>query len=101
VSTRGRRRRRRLTFGRHLAASLALGAARAGLELTGMRPPAALAAMVALRLAPEVVVAPALGAAPPQWRWSHADSAASMLHHGISTAAVEASYRLLRRARKP
>jgi hypothetical protein len=37
VSTRGKRRRRRLTLGGHLATSLALGAARGGLELAGMR----------------------------------------------------------------
>ncbi len=72
VSTRGKRRRRRLTLGGHLATSLALGAARGGLELAGVRPPPAAAAMLALGLAPEVVVVPALGAAPPPWRWSRA-----------------------------
>ena len=68
-----------MTLGGHLATSLALGAARGGLELTGMRPPAAAAVMVALRLAPEVVVTPALGAAPPPWRWSRPDMARMLL----------------------
>ena len=56
--------------------------------------------MLALGLAPEVVVVPALGAAPPPWRWSRADMAVSLLHHGVYAAAVEGSYRSLRRVHK-
>ena len=62
-------------------------------RLAGVRPPPAAAAMLALGLAPEVVVVPALGAAPPPWRWSRADVAVSLLHHGVYAAAVESSYR--------
>jgi hypothetical protein len=47
--------------------------------------------MVALRLAPEVVVTPALGAAPPPWRWSRPDMARSLLHHGVYAATAEGS----------
>ena len=100
VSTRGKRRRRRLTLGGHLATSLALGAARGGLELAGVRPRPAAAAMLALGLAPEVVLVPALGAAPPPSRWSPTDAAVSLLHHGVYAATVEGSYRLLRHVRK-
>ena len=57
--------------------------------------------MLALGLAPEVVVVPALGAAPPPWRWSRVDMAVSLLHHGVYAATVEGSGRLLRRVHKP
>jgi hypothetical protein len=57
--------------------------------------------MLALALAPEVLVVPALGAAPPPWRWSPADIAVSLLHHGVYAATLESSYRMLRRAHKP
>jgi hypothetical protein len=96
VHARGKRRRRRVLVGGHLATSLTVGAARGVLELAGARPRPAAAAVFALALVPEVVVVPALGAVRPPWRWSRAEMAVTLLHHGVYAAAVNGASRLLR-----
>jgi hypothetical protein len=96
VNARGKRRRRRLLVGGHLATSLTLGAACGVLELAGVRPRPAAAAVFGLALVPEVVVVPALGAVQPPWRWSRAEVALTLLHHGVYATVVNGAYRLLR-----
>lgn len=96
VNARSTRRRRRLLVGGHLATSLTLGAARGVLEVAGVPPRPAAAGVFGLALVPELLVVPALGAAPPLWRWSPADVAVTLLHHGVYATAADGTYKLLR-----
>ena len=95
VDARGQRRRMQLALAGHLVTSIALGAVRGGLARRGVEPPAAGATLFALALVPEIVLVPALGAAAPPWRWSAADTAVSVLHHGIYALATNAAYGVL------
>jgi uncharacterized protein YndB with AHSA1/START domain len=92
VSTRGTHRKMQLALAGHVATSITLGAARGALARRDVRPGPAGAALFALALAPEIVVVPALGAAAPPWRWSAADAAVSVLHHGVYALTTNACY---------
>lgn len=92
VSARGKRRRLQLALAGHLATSITLGAARGVMARRGVGSEPAGAALFTLALLPEVVVVPALGAAKPPWRWSAADTAISVLHHGIFAVTTNATY---------
>jgi hypothetical protein len=93
----GRGRRLRAAAAGHVVASLAVGCARGGMDVAGVPKAAAGAATVGLALAPEVVVVPALGAGPPPWRWGAADTAISLMHHGVYAGTVIAVYGALAR----
>lgn len=95
VSVRGRQRKTQVALAGHLATSLAVGAAGGALRGAGARPAPAGATLLGLALLPEIVVVPALGAAPPPWRWSRADWAVTMLHHGVYAGTATAAYALL------
>jgi len=88
----GRRRKMLLAFGGHVVTSVALGTARGAMDLAGMRPRPAGAALLGLALLPEVVVVPALGASPPPWRWSAYDTFIVVLHHGVYAATTNTVY---------
>ena len=92
VKARGERRKMQLALAGHLATSVALGAARGVIGRRGVRPAPAGGALFALAMLPEVVVVPALGAAPPPWRWSAVDTAVSVVHHAVYAAAANAAY---------
>jgi transposase InsO family protein len=94
-----RRRKTRLALAGHLATSLSLGAARGAMATAGVRPAPAGAALLGLALLPEVLAVPALGAAPPPWRWSATDACVSLLHHGVYAGTTNAVYGLLDRRR--
>lgn len=93
----GPRRRMALAFGGHLATSVSLGAARGALAKAGVSSGPALGALLGLALLPEILVVPALGAAPPPWRWSGADAAIGVLHHGVYAVTTNEAYGLLDR----
>jgi hypothetical protein len=99
VDARTRRRKTLLALGGHLGTSLALGATRGALAHAGVRPARAGGALLGLALLPEVLVVPALGAAPPPWRWSATDTAVSLLHHGVYAGTTNVVYGLLDRRR--
>jgi hypothetical protein len=80
----------------HLTAGLSLGAVRGLLDLAGLPPTTAAAAFFAVAWAPDLVLVPAAGAAPPPWRWGVAETAISAAHHAVYAAAGETTYRALR-----
>jgi hypothetical protein len=87
---------RRFATVAHSLTGVSLGGARAALELAGVRSSrTALPASFAVAMAPEIVVAPALGATDPPWRWGVLESAISALHHVVWAGASEAAYRAL------
>jgi hypothetical protein len=78
----------------HALTGVSLGAGRGLLDVAGVRrPAAALPASLAMVLVPEVVLAPALGATDPPWRWGAAETAISVLHHAAWAAGTEVAYR--------
>jgi hypothetical protein len=79
----------------HAATSISFGAVRGLLEMAGLGQRAAGAALFGVAMAPELVVVPALGATKPPWKWSAADGAISVLHHGVFTVATNTAYGLL------
>jgi hypothetical protein len=79
----------------HAATGVSLGAARGLLDLAGMRGAAAPAAFFALAWAPDLVVVPAAGVAPPPWRWGAPELAISAFHHAVYAAVGERTYRAL------
>ena len=95
VSARGKRRKMQLALAGHLATSLSIGAAGGALRSAGMRPAPAGLALFGLALLPEIVIVPALGAAPAPWRWSGVDWAVSVVHHGVYAGTTNAMYVLL------
>lgn len=97
LSTRTRRRRRRLASAGQLATSVALGTARAAIGRAGLRGAPAGGALFALAMAPEAVIVPALGGSPPPWRWSAADGAITVLHHGVFALTTNVVYEVLDR----
>jgi uncharacterized protein YndB with AHSA1/START domain len=95
VKVRGEKRKEQLMLGGHVGTSLALGSARGVLGRAGLKPGPAGAALFGLALLPDVVILPALGASEAPWRWSAADAAVTVLHHGVYAAATDAAYALL------
>ena len=79
----------------HAVTGVSLGAARGLLDAAGVRPDAAFPATVAVVMAPELVLAPALGATDPPWRWGAVETAISVAHHVVWAAGTEAAYRAL------
>jgi hypothetical protein len=79
----------------HLSMGVGLGAARGLIDLAGLRGRAAAATFFAIAWTPDLVAVPAVGAAPPPWRWGAAETAISGLHHAVYAGAGEAVYRAL------
>jgi uncharacterized protein YndB with AHSA1/START domain len=95
---RGRRDRVRAAAVGHVVASVGVGSVRGAMDAAGVARAAAGAATLGLALVPELVVVPALGAAPPPWRWSAAETAISVLHHAVYAGTVVAAHDALVRA---
>ena len=94
----GRKGEQRFATVAHALTGVSLGAARGVLDAAGVRRPAAtLPATFAIVMAPEVLLAPALGATDPPWRWGLLESAISVAHHVAWVGAAEAAYRALSR----
>jgi len=78
----------------HSLAGVLLGAARGLLDVAGLRRPiAVLPATFAIAMTPEVLLAPALGATDPPWRWGVAETAISTFHHSVWAVGTEVAYR--------
>jgi uncharacterized membrane protein YagU involved in acid resistance len=75
---------------------VSLGAARGVLDVAGAsRPVVTVPATFAVVMAPEVVLAPALGATDPPWRWGVVETAISAFHHVVWAGATEIAYRTM------
>jgi hypothetical protein len=79
----------------HAVSGVALGTMRGLLDVAGVRGAAAPAAFFAIAWAPDLLLVPAAGAAPPPWRWGAAEVAISAAHHVAYAAAGETTYRAL------
>lgn len=85
--------RRALSWGAHVPFGIALAGARPLLARALASEDAAAAAFAALAWLPDLAVVPALGDAPPPWRWGAAELAISGVHHAAYAAAAEAAWR--------
>jgi hypothetical protein len=81
----------------HVMTGVGLGAARGVLGFAGLREPAASALFLGLSLAPDAAGLPAVGIAPPPWRWPPVEIAVSLGHHAVFSLATGAAYAALER----
>jgi hypothetical protein len=81
----------------HVISAAGLGAARGMVELAPVSRASANLGFTLLAFAPDFVLMPALGSAPPPWRWRKIELAISALHHGVYAAATSWSFRWLTR----
>jgi hypothetical protein len=81
----------------HVTTGTSLGAVRGALGFAGMREPAASAVFLGVSLAPDAAGLPALGLAPPPWRWPAVEVAVSLVHHAVFALATSAAYAALAR----
>jgi hypothetical protein len=72
------------------------GVPRALLDAAGLEPAAAAAAHGGALWASEQVMLPALGVAPPLWRWGAIEVAIDALHHAVYTVATNVAYEAMR-----
>jgi hypothetical protein len=80
----------------HALTGVSLGAARGLVDVAGVRGPfAAASASFAIVMSPEMVLAPALGATEPPWRWGAGETAISAVHHVVWALGTEVAYRAL------
>jgi hypothetical protein len=82
----------------HVATGVGLGAARGAIGFAGLREPAASGVFLAVSLTPDAAGLPALGIAPPPWRWPPVEIAASLAHHAVFAVATGAAYAALERS---
>jgi hypothetical protein len=81
----------------HWAYGTGWGVPRALLDLAGLDATAATAAHGGALWGSEQVMLPALGVAPPLWKWGVAEVAIDALHHAVYTLAAGAAYAALTR----
>jgi hypothetical protein len=81
----------------HWAYGTSWGIPRGLLDAAGLGPTAATAAHGAALWGSEQVMLPALGVAPPLWRWGAAEVAIDAWHHLVYTLATSAAYEALGR----
>jgi hypothetical protein len=92
----GRKGEQRFATVAHSLTGVSLGGARGLLDAAGVRRPVTtVPATFAVVMTPELVVAPALGATDPPWRWGLVETAISAFHHLVWAGATEAAYRAL------
>ena len=95
VKPRGRRKQA-LGIAGHFGTSVALGAVRGLLDRAGAGPRTGGVGLFAIAMTPDAAVVPALGAAPPPWKWTPVEAATSVLHHAVFAAVTNAAYLRLR-----
>jgi hypothetical protein len=88
--------KRRFSNAVHWTYGSSWGVPRALLDAAGLRPAAAAAAHGGALWASEQVMLPALGVAPPLWRWGATEVAIDALHHAVYAVATSAAYEALR-----
>jgi hypothetical protein len=96
VQPTGRKGEQRFATVAHSLTGVSLGGARGLLDAAGVRRlVTAVPSTFAIVMTPELVLAPALGATDPPWRWGLAETAISAFHHVVWAGATEAAYRAL------
>jgi hypothetical protein len=88
--------KRRFSNAVHWLYGTGWGGARGALDAAGVRPGAATAAHGGALWASEQVMLPALGVAPPLWKWGAAEVAIDAAHHVVYTVATSLAYEALR-----
>jgi hypothetical protein len=73
------------------------GVARAAVGAAGLRGFAAPAAHFGILWGSALVALPAIGVAPPVYRWPPAEIGTDLVHHAVYVAASDAAYRVLAR----
>jgi hypothetical protein len=87
--------KRRFSNGVHWAYGTGWGVPRALLDVAGLGPVAATAAHHGALWGSELAMLPALGVAPPFWRWGAAEVAIDAGHHVVYAVATSVAYELL------
>jgi uncharacterized protein YndB with AHSA1/START domain len=88
---------RRLTTTAHFAVSGLTGAAWGTIAAAGLPRQLRAPLLYAMAASPDAAVVPAMGLAPPPWRWSAADLARTVGHHAVYTAVAHAAFARLER----
>ncbi|HEX2096800.1 MAG TPA: SRPBCC family protein [Solirubrobacterales bacterium] len=88
---------RRMTAAAHFAVSGLIGAAWGTIAAAGLPRQLRAPVLYALAAAPDAAAVPAIGLAPPPWRWTPADVARTAGHHAVYTAVTQAIYSRLKR----
>lgn len=83
---------RRATSVAHFATSGLTGAAWGAIVAAGTGRRRGAPLLFAIASVPDVVVVPTLGLARPPWRWSPADMARTVLHHGVYALATYTAF---------
>ena len=92
-----RRQEERLATVGHVISSAGFGLLRGLLEATSASAAFANAAFAAAAFSPDFVVIPAIGGAPPPWRWRLVELVTSAVHHGVYASTTVSVYEWLRR----
>lgn len=87
----------RVTTAAHFAVSALTGAAWGALAAAGMPRGLRLPLLYGMAAAPDAGVVPAMGLAPPPWRWPSADVARTVGHHAVFAAVTYAVFSRLER----
>jgi hypothetical protein len=95
VEPRDDRARRRFAAIVHWSYGTGWGAVRGLLDAAGVRGARATVAHLGIVWGSELVMLPALGVAPPPWRWGAVEIAIDLLHHGVYATATGLAYEAL------
>jgi uncharacterized protein YndB with AHSA1/START domain len=93
----GARGERRVTLVSHFLVAGATGGAWAALAGSLSEPRPRLPLLFGIAVAPDAAIVPAMGLAPPPWRWSAADMGRTVLHHAVFAVAAHEAFERLRR----
>jgi uncharacterized protein YndB with AHSA1/START domain len=88
---------RRVTTVAHFGVSGLTGAAWGTMASAGLPRSLRTPLLYGIATAPDAVVVPAMGLAPPPWRWTPADVARTVGHHAVFTAVAAAAFSRLER----
>jgi len=91
----GRTGERRMTAAAHFATSGLVGGAWGAVATRAPARPARLPLLVGAAATPDLAVVPAMGLAPPPWRWSAADATRTAVHHAVFASVAYLAFRRL------
>jgi uncharacterized protein YndB with AHSA1/START domain len=97
IRVRGETAERRVTTTAHFVVSGLAGGAWGAIASTGLSARLRAPLLFVLAAAPDAAAVPAMGLAPPPWRWSGADAARTVGHHAVFAAVTGAVFSRLER----
>lgn len=97
IRARGEKGERRVTTVAHFAVSGLAGGAWGAIASAGLPTRLRAPLLYAVAAAPDVVAVPAMGLAPPPWRWTPADVARTVGHHAVFTVVTKAAFSRIER----